>query len=803
MLQNIKLSTFFPLLLCLLMLSLVSCSSPEEKKISFFTQGKTFYEQGDYVKARLELKNAIQIDLKYAEAYYYLGLVELKDGKPRQAFGAMRKAAELQPDLLEAQLELGRLFLAARALEQAQEKATLLLNEDPDNQEAQLLQALIYFRRQNFAKARPMLEGLLATGFSKPEIFLVLASICEEQGMKDKTEELLRQGITLNPDSTALHFVLARFYSKEKRLDDAAQVLEKALTITPDNKALRLSLITVKYDSGQEQQALLMADEMFAGHDDDATLLILVNFYLTKIGMDKAESQLKAAIKRLPDHYKLRLGLSELYLKNNDVAKAITILEETIARGTDSADPGVLESKIVLARIYFAQKKFSEAEVLVTEVFKENPKSTDAHLLQGSLFLQKGDGESAIAEFRTVVNDRPQFIPAHLKLAEAHFLNKEVELAGDILRKARKNFPDSKEILNGLVRYYLIKKNLSAARQEMQDFLARHDADIQAHLDLGDIYALQNDIVSARSQYERVIAANPNHPTAYIRLSRLLWKEGKKDEAIRVLEGSLRKNPDADPVLYTLSKLYITQKQYGKAEKICRQRLKKNKKDAMAYMVLGEVQRASGDNNGAQQSFEQAIEIRPQWLLPHQSLAALYLSQGNSEAAINKFEEARQANPQNLSAYLSLGLLYEQTGQIDKAIAIYRRAIATNDSFWPAYNNLAFLLSERQGEGDLQAAFEYGNKAMALNPHGPEVLDTMAWIYYHKGNMEEARKLIVEGLKKMPSSSVLNYHYAVMLAEEGRRQEALDHLHTSLESDTSFADRDKAEKLRAELKNIH
>ena len=66
----------FALLAALLMLS---CSGPEEKKMKFFERGKTLYEQGDYVKARLEFKNSLQLDPKFAEAYYMLGLVALKD----------------------------------------------------------------------------------------------------------------------------------------------------------------------------------------------------------------------------------------------------------------------------------------------------------------------------------------------------------------------------------------------------------------------------------------------------------------------------------------------------------------------------------------------------------------------------------------------------------------------------------------------------------------------------------------------------------------------------------------------------
>jgi tetratricopeptide (TPR) repeat protein len=58
-----------------LILSVLSCGGPEEKKMKFFNKGKSLYEKGDYVKASLEFKNALQIDPKFSQAYYMLGMV--------------------------------------------------------------------------------------------------------------------------------------------------------------------------------------------------------------------------------------------------------------------------------------------------------------------------------------------------------------------------------------------------------------------------------------------------------------------------------------------------------------------------------------------------------------------------------------------------------------------------------------------------------------------------------------------------------------------------------------------------------
>ena len=47
---------------------------PKEKKLKFYNKGKELYEKGDYVKAKLEIKNAIQIDPKYARCLLHHGI---------------------------------------------------------------------------------------------------------------------------------------------------------------------------------------------------------------------------------------------------------------------------------------------------------------------------------------------------------------------------------------------------------------------------------------------------------------------------------------------------------------------------------------------------------------------------------------------------------------------------------------------------------------------------------------------------------------------------------------------------------
>ena len=104
------------LIISLLAILVSSCGGPEQRKLKYLDKGKAFFESGDYVKARLELKNALQIDPNFHDAYHILGLVAMKERDYKKAYKYFSKAIDLAPHHLDSQLQLARLFLTGQAI---------------------------------------------------------------------------------------------------------------------------------------------------------------------------------------------------------------------------------------------------------------------------------------------------------------------------------------------------------------------------------------------------------------------------------------------------------------------------------------------------------------------------------------------------------------------------------------------------------------------------------------------------------------------------------------------------------------
>ncbi|MGD2272550.1 MAG: tetratricopeptide repeat protein, partial [Desulfobacterales bacterium] len=403
MLQHIRSGS--PLVIIpLLAVIALSCGGPEQKKLKYLDKGKELYKAGDYAKARLELKNALQIDPEFLDAYYYLGLVAVKQRDIKKAYKYFSKAIDLDPQHLNSQQQLARLFLAGKAIKRAREKVELILTQDPENSAGLMLKAAVLLAEKKIPESLDLLEKLRTGGNTDPQLYLMLASIFAQKKNNQATEDTLLNGITANPSSTLLYTRLSGFYATNNLFREAVANLQKAIDLEPDNPAHHLNLAELYWISDQKNMArdtlgrLASADPL-----NEDNIIRGARFYISKQEFALAEQLLIKGIAGYKKGFKLRLQLGELYLNIDKIDQAIDILTESLSLAKDPANPGIIQTKNALAKIYFLKRDLESAEKYVQEVLVENPLSVEGHFIRGSIFLMRGEGVNAVSEFRTVV----------------------------------------------------------------------------------------------------------------------------------------------------------------------------------------------------------------------------------------------------------------------------------------------------------------------------------------------------------------------------------------------------------------
>lgn len=647
-----KRGIFVGIVVLIAVVVMASCSGPEQKKVKFYNKGTKLYDKGEYAKARLEFKNAIQIDVKFADAYYMLGMTALKSGDPRGAYGSFVKAVELDPRHRDAQIQLGWFLLGSGKAGDAMDKAELVLKSKPAYEDALLLKGAVLLKKKEVDEARRFFESVLGRDVHKPDGYLFLTSIYAQKQDAVNIERVLKDGIKENQKAIPLYLALADFYMKTKRTDDAISRMQKVIEMEPDVSQYRLSLAAIYWQVGKEQQAkdvLTTFEQADPGKDD--RWIQAAQFYIARKKQSDGEEQMKEGIRRNGKSFPLRFALSAFYFGTNHPEQGLAVLQECLGLERDAANPNILHTKNSLADFYLSRQELDKAKQYADEVIKESPKDVDANYIEGTIHLKRREALQAVSSFRTVINERQEFLPGYVALADAHLLNKEYNLAADTIQSALKIAPDNRDLMRAMARVYAAQKDFKNAEAQYRRLLAANPKDLDVHADLGDLMLLAGDVPRAEREYQDIKRRAPDNPAGYVKLSALYGGQKKWGRAINELEEAVRIRPD----LWSMT-------------------------NDLAYL-LSEYGNGTKDLDRALAFAEKARSLNPDSPSVFDTLGWINYRKGDVRQAIEWLGKAQSKSSGNPVINYHLGMAYSRLGNQEKAKQYLRTALASPAAF--------------------------------------------------------------------------------------------------------------------------
>jgi tetratricopeptide (TPR) repeat protein len=779
----------------LVALSFSACSSMEEKRDKFLASGQAFYQQGDYVRARQQFQNALQIDPKFATAYLWMGKTELKRQNPREAYEALNQAVERNPELIEAQILLGDILLMARQISKAQEKAELALKRDPNNTEALLLSAALALAQSQPRKAREVLAEVRRLDPGKISAYLLEVSILVQEQKPAEAASLLDQGIKANPKVLTLYVARADLADNQNQFKVGESFLLQAVALEPQNPELYQRLFSHYTMAGQRDKAEeALRQSVRLQPDREPPVIALARFLLNQGRRQDAEQALKEFIKKHPDNYPARFGLAEFYTALRRHRQAETVLEEIIR--LDSSGPNGVKARNELARLKLDQGQIGAAEKLVNEVLKDHPKDPPAMEIRGLIALRQGDGLSAVNSFRLLTQERPQDPQAWLLLAKAHLLNKEEAQAKEQARKALQIKPDFLDARKFLYDIFLQAKDYDGAINTIQGYLQLNGKDTGNLVNLGEVYALKGDDAQAGAAFQKLIDLDPKNPQGYYHLARLRLKANQPDAALKYADQALQVQPDFLPALQLLVHLYQDRKQPEKAVAAVRQALAHHAKNPQLQQMLGELLLVQKQPQAAIAPLEAALNLAPQEVSALPLLALAYQQTPHADKALEHLA-AKAADPKSPPIFsLVLATVYEKQQKFDQAINCYEGLLARNLFTSVVRNNLAFLMAEhRPTAANLARAQKLAAANLEDNPEEPGFLDTMGWILCKQEKYAQAKTYLEKALTLDSGQPTILYHLAWCKAKLGETVWPRMALQKALSGQKNFVERDAAQKL--------
>lgn len=758
-----------------LLLCLAGCGGdPLAIRQKCVTNGNELFNQGKYRDASILYRRALQLDPKYADAWYRLGLVSLKLGDLRGAAAAFQRTHTLDPNNDDASIRLADIYVHSSLIgldDHARQRkiATLqpliehLRSKYPVSYDTLRLSGYLELTQRDVESALQDFQAANEVKPWQPEIVLLLAENLAAKGNTTQAAEMGEQLLERHPDAAPMYAFLYSLYLRTHQLNQAETVLKNCVHNLPDEGRMRVQLALHYYATGQRQN---MLDVLQAMRNDRKRLpmadLLIGDIYLRTGDIPSAVQAFRDGEKFNPKEksaYEQRA--IEALLDEGKIRDALDATEKLY--DSDRSDVGVAAFRaLLLARTdpRHLDKSIAELEALAAK----HADNAVVHYYLGRSYAVKGDAKSlgkARDNLETSVSIRPEYTPAKMALAEVELQlgdgHAAAETSAEILRR------DPVDLQSRLVHAMAMRiiGEPKKAREDLQIALALHRNSREAHLRLASLDLFDKHYQDADKGFKQVLAAGD--PRGAIGVAETDLAQGHLDEAIKELTAQCARFPGSFECFSTLAIMEVHAGRYADAKT----------------------------------EFQHLIAMRPAIPELYARLAETQAKTGDRAGALVSFQNARRLDPTNINAALGIAVMLDAAGKTNEATAAYEEVLRMDATNTQALNNLAYIKAD-QGV-DLDRAIALAQGAVQRAPSNAGYGDTLGYVYYKHGLLRESRAILEPLAKNNPKNPAFHIHLAMTLYALGRKDLARPELKLAMSNRPTPPEQVEIEALAAKL----
>ena len=761
------------LTILLALTALLSCSrDPAATRQRLLETGNKYFDSGKYKEASIIYRRAIQKDRLFGEAYYRLGLADLKMGRVRQAISSLTRATEIKPENEDAYAELADLHLAVYLANPARNAARLgelqSLTERaeqyfPDSFSVNRIKGIVALTQGDYETATSVFRAAQKQKPDDRRVSLGLVqSLAASEDFKE-AEQLAKDCVAKDNSFGAMYDSLYIMYLKQKRTEDARAILEAKCDSNPKSIAYRLQL---------------------ARH-----------YFVTR-HPEEMSAVLNYVISHPKDFPTAFRDVGNFYVRARDYDQAV----ETFEQGTRAMPAQGADLKNRMVEVLAIQGKSEEAFRLVESVLKEDKENATALALRGALRLRSGDRselEAAITDFEAVLTRMPGNVVLRYNLAEAYRTQGNLDRAiveyQDVIQKRTDYLPPR----YGLAGVYIQQGEYAKAVAAAEEILKLLPNDVRAKLIRCNAWIRLGERAQARASLEEIMkqVSQPRDAIYYLAsLDRLEKRYGDAEKLFRRLyEG----NPPDRRGLLGLADVYMAEGHREKAVGLLRASVEKNPENIGLRLAMGTALASAGHIEEAASEFRSVLEKRPDDGTVNRLLGEVYYRQQQLGQAEEHLKRAAELLPNDPRPSLSLGMISELQGAFQQAAAHYERVLEISPDHPIAMNNLAYILAETTA--DLDRALMLAQRARSRAPKDPNVADTLGWIYIKKNLTDSAVLILEDVVKQNPAVVIWRYHLAMALYQKGETAKAKQELEAALNHHPSGEEKTKIQELLSKV----
>lgn len=294
---------------------------------------------GEFSKAQLLLRHALQLNPSNAHASYNLGLVSLRLQDYKEAAEAFRRTRESgQSPASPGQLALAEATARFHLREYAQTAALLERVQGNQDYASLLLLGSAQALSSDLPSAIKTLQHAVILAPDDPQVYYRLALVFVLGRLYHESQDVLATGLKQIPNSPLLLLAQAVGSDAQGKLDDAVASTKQSLDADPRQPQAWALLGRIYDEMGQTDNALNAYGQALALGADADVGVDRVQLLIRLQRFPEAEATLRALAKRYPANAAVDRGFGKLYREERQFSIAEKYLRHAILLDPDDAD---------------------------------------------------------------------------------------------------------------------------------------------------------------------------------------------------------------------------------------------------------------------------------------------------------------------------------------------------------------------------------------------------------------------------------------------------------------------------------
>jgi len=427
---------------------------------------------------------------------------------------------------------------------------------------------------------------------------------------------------------------------------------------------------------------------------------------------------LTAGCARSPEAKKARyLERGDRYFKQQQYREAI--LEYRNALRIDSNNAQAVRQ---LGFAHYELGQIGQSFRFLLKAAELEPDNTQVPLKLATVYLLAGKPAEARGQADRVLQRDPKNLEALILAAGAATTPTEVDSAIQRIEGVRPEFDSQMRFHLALADLYQRKRDRPAAERELRAAIALEPNSADAHVNLGNFFALNGAVADAEREFKAAAALTPAASRIQLRLADLYLSIGKRDESSRLLTEITTKAPDYLPAWRRMAEIAFAEGRLDDTKKAVDMLLGKNASDLEAHLLLGRIRLARQEPTPAIQEFRTVLKAEPRFAPAHYYLGIAFLQAGDRQQAKAELREAINILRNFTDAILALARVNLESGAIQPAIDDLERLLVDQPKLTAAYALLGAAYLSQQKPA---LAGEVARKLIAVAPkdaRGPDIL---------------------------------------------------------------------------------